>query len=145
MFTMARLITKSLFFFLTICSFHFDGYGQNRIAISGKVIEGTTKQPMQYATVHLTGSVGSTLTKADGSFHILLDNWYDTLQVTNIGYDVLHFPLQRGHTTNLVLEMHPSSASLDVVTISVAKKPGKSFMQKVIEHKKLNDPERFDA
>ncbi len=134
------IISFLLFVFIRDAS-----YCQNIFSVSGRLIDATTKQPLPYATVHLVGHAGSTLTKADGSFHIRSDEWYDTLLITNIGYDLLKVSLQKLHTTNLILEMKNTAANLQEIIVSVPKKPGKSFMEKVIEHKSYNNPERFHS
>ena len=132
-------------FFLLLASgcFQHNLCSQNIFIISGKVIDPSTHLALPYATVHLLGNTGSTLTRPDGSFYIQTDTWYDTLQITNVGYEPLKRVLEKQHTKNLVLEMKKADGSLQGVTVSIAKKPGKTFMEKVIEHKPENNPERF--
>ena len=136
-------VCKIIFLLLAACCFQYSLYSQNIFIISGKVINPSTNLPLPYATVHLLGNTGSTLTRPDGSFYIQTDTWFDTLQITNVGYEPLKKVLEKQHTKNLVLEMKQSSGSLQGVTVSIAKKPGKTFMEKVIEHKASNNPSRF--
>lgn len=118
---------------------------QNPFLITGKVIDSSSGQPLPSATVHLTGYDRNTLTKADGSFIIKAIGWHDSLQITIVGYEPLKVPLEKGHHTGLLLEMKNAASGLATVTVSITKKPGKSFMEKVIEHKPYNDPERFHS
>lgn len=136
---------KAAFFLIIYNCFQGSAFCQNSIIVSGKVVDVLTKQPLQYATVHLMGHSGSTMSKVDGSFQIRSEGRFDTLQITSIGYEMLKVALQEQHSTNLILEMTQATADLQAVTISVAKKPGKPYMQKVIEHKLYNNPERFNS
>ncbi|MBS1669050.1 MAG: carboxypeptidase-like regulatory domain-containing protein [Bacteroidetes bacterium] len=130
---------------IVIFSLRFAAQAQNTFAISGKLIDAATKQPLSYATVHLVGNTGSTLSKEDGSFRIITYTWYDSLQISMVGYELFKIFLQKQHTGNLVLELKNTANSLQTVTVSIAKKPGKTFMEKVIEHKQYNNPDRFHA
>ena len=137
--------TKLLCLAIGLFVLHFISQAQNTFLIAGKVMDAVTKQPLPHATVHLQGYTGSTLSKEDGSFRIRTDAWYDTLQISMVGYELYKILLQKEHTVNLVFELKNAPTSLQSVTISVAKKPGKTFMEKVIEHKPYNNPERFQS
>jgi len=118
-------------------------YSQSAYIISGKVSEDASGKPLQNATIHLKGSNFSTLSKMDGSFKIHTDRWYDSLEITSIGFANFTIGLKREHTTGLDLKMRNKADSLAAVIIGFDKKPGKSFMQKVIDHKQNNNPSRF--
>jgi hypothetical protein len=135
---MIRLCTAILCYIVGIT-----GYSQTGFTISGKITEALTGKPMQNATVHLEGSDHSTLSKIDGSFRIHTENWYDTLEITNLGFEEFKMALLKGHTANLELEMKNKIGELQEVVVGSSIKPGKSFMEKVIERKELNNPSRF--
>ncbi len=116
---------------------------QNGYLISGKISDANSGKPMQNATVHLKGSGFSTLSKMDGSFRIHTDKWYDSLEVTTVGFRNFKIGLSIGHTINLNIVMKNKLDVLKTVVISGFKKPGKSFMEKVIEQKNNNNPSRF--
>jgi hypothetical protein len=116
---------------------------QNGYIISGKVSEDNSGKPMQNATVHLKGSGFSTLSKMDGSFRIHTDKWYDSLKVSTVGFQNITIGLSKEHIINLNLVMKDKQDVLKTVVISGFKKPGKSFMEKVIAQKNNNNPSRF--
>jgi hypothetical protein len=116
---------------------------QNSFIISGKITEEATGKPLQNATVHLKGSNTSTLSNMDGSFTLHTSEWVDSLQITNVGFIAFSIALQKGHTTNLMVSMKNNPNALQEVVVGVTKKTGKSFMEKVIEHKANNNPARF--
>ena len=117
-------------------------YAQSAIIISGKITD-SSKHPLQNATVHLKGSSTSTMSKIDGSFRLLTDSWHDSLQITRVGLEKFTVALQQGHTNNLTIEIKSKPNALQEVVVSTSKKPGKTFMQKVIDHKASNNPSRF--
>ncbi len=116
---------------------------QNGYLISGKITEANNGRPMQNATVHLKGSGFSTLSKMDGSFRIISSKWYDSLKVSSVGFETFSIGLKKGQTINIAIGMKNKSDVLKAVVIGGFKKPGKSFMQRVIDHKQNNNPSRF--
>lgn len=128
---------------IMLMSFTNIAVAQNGYTISGRVIEANSGKPMQNATVHLKGSGFSTLSKMDGSFRVFTNNWYDSLEITNVGFETFTIALHKGRTTNLAASMKNKSDLLKAVIIGFSKAPGKSFMEKVIEQKANNNPSRF--
>lgn len=128
-----------IFHLLCICNV---ANAQNSYIITGKVTEASSK-PMQNATVHLKGSPNSTLTKADGSFRFHTSKWYDSLEVTSVGFEPFTLNIKKNNTLNLSIIMIPKTERLQEVIVSISTKPGKSFMEKVIEQKDNNNPSRF--
>ena len=117
-------------------------FSQNIITISGKIVD-ANKHPLQNITVHPIGSNRSTMSKIDGSFNLITENWFDSLQITSVGFESLTIALHNGKTSNLSLEMKQKLSALQEIVIGVSKKPGKTFMEKVIEHKADNNPSKF--
>ncbi len=118
---------------------------QNEYLISGKLTESGTPKPIPDATIHLTGSNLSTLTRTDGTFRIYSDRLFDSLEITSIGYATIKMALDKNHLTSLNISMQHSAEELQALEISVSRKPGKSFMQRVIEQKNNNNPSRFNS
>ncbi|MDP4284387.1 MAG: DUF5686 family protein [Bacteroidota bacterium] len=133
-----RIVLYIVSIFLPIIS-----NAQNGYLISGKVNEYNSGKPVQNATVHLKGSGFSTLSNMDGSFRIHTDKWYDSLEVSTVGFQNFTIGLIEGHTINLNIGMKNKSDILKTIVISGFKKTGKSFMEKVIERKNNNNPSRF--
>ncbi len=120
-------------------------FSQTRYLISGKITEDASGKPMQNATVHLLGSNYSTLSKIDGSFRLHSNDWIDSLQITSVGFESFTLALKEGQTINLSVHMKNKVSALGEVVVRVSKKPGRSFMEKVIDHKSGNNPSRFHS
>jgi hypothetical protein len=118
---------------------------QNTFTITGKIFDSSTNKPLANVTVNLKGSKFSGITRVDGTFKIVTANWHDSLAITNVGFEDINVPLEQGKTTNLVIKMLHKVGGLDVVIIGGAKKSSKTFMQKVIEKKSINNPARFSS
>ncbi len=118
---------------------------QSNYIISGKVSEVITRKPLPKATIHLMGSNSSTLSKLNGEFRIITNKWYDTLKITEIGFEPYIVAIQKGNTENLNVWMKSKQDTLRAVSISFSKKSSKTFMEKVIAHKKNNYPSRFHS
>lgn len=127
-----------------ICTFLSNSvFSQTNYLISGKITDKTNGKSLVNATVHLRGSKYSTLSGSDGSFYLNTSQWYDTLEVTSVGFSPVILILNPKHYTGLNLEMSSSPTQLQGVVVDLFRKPGKPFMEKVIEAKKQNNPARF--
>ncbi|OYX94372.1 MAG: hypothetical protein B7Y76_10740, partial [Sphingobacteriia bacterium 35-40-5] len=135
------IVTISLTLVLFVCANNVKA--QDVVIISGKVTEQGSSKPIANATIHIKGSSNSTMSKIDGSFRLHVTDWSDSVEITCVGFETFTIALQKGHTTNLAAGMKSKSNELQEVVITTSKKPGKSFMQKVIEHKANNNPSRF--
>lgn len=116
---------------------------QSIYTISGRVTGAGSGKPLENATVHLKGSRFSTLSKIDGSFKIQTNTWFDSLEVTNVEFEDYIIALKKGSSKNLKVALKNKPDILKSVVIGFSKKPGKSFMEKVIDHKNYNNPSRF--
>ena len=134
---------KKIFFFVILSlSFSNNLFCQNNFIISGNVTD-ANKQALQNATIHLKGSNISKVSNKDGSFLLKTNNWFDSLEITNVGFESLTVALEQASTFNIKIQMKPKRNALREVIVGVSKKPGKQFMEKVIERKAGNNPSRF--
>jgi hypothetical protein len=118
---------------------------QDNYVISGKIIGPPGANPLPNATVHLKGSGFSTISKIDGSFKIYTANWYDSIEVSTVGFETKTITLRKGSTADLLITLKNKTDILQSVVIDFSKKPGKSFMEKVIDQKNNNNPSRFQG
>lgn len=120
-----------------------DIYAQNSYTVSGQILENNAGTPLQNATVHLKGSGFSILSKGDGTFSMNISKWYDSLVITNIGFEPITIALPHERTIYLSIRMKNKINELNPVVIGFSKKPGRSLMEKVIQQKENNNPSRF--
>jgi Family of unknown function (DUF5686)/CarboxypepD_reg-like domain len=135
--------TKQFLIIVFQLFFTFISDAQSNYIISGKVTAAGSGGAIQNATVHLKGSTITGISKADGTFRIQTIQWTDSLEITCVGFEPFYITLKKGYTTNLTASIKNKANPLQEVVIGTSKKPGKSFMQKVIEYKENNNPSRF--
>ncbi len=138
-------ITIPIIFILSLIISLNKSIAQNNFIISGSVKKEGTGKPIQNATIHLQRNNSNTLSNIDGSFKFYSPGWQDSLVITSVGFESLSILLQYNNLTNLQIMMKTKTNALAEVIIGLTKKPGKSFTQKVINHKKDNNPSRFSS
>ena len=113
-------------------------YAQTRIP--GRIINKDTREPLAYAQIVL-GKDNQILTNIDGSFEIRLDKEKDSLQISYVGYKTIKTEVSRD-TRYLQIGMTPIYEQLETVTISDARNPADIIIEKAIENRDQNDPEK---
>lgn len=118
--------------------------GQSPITLSGTVLEAGTGMAIPKASLHLTNSGANSLSDRRGRFQMSGIS-SDTLLVTCIGYAPAKLLLSAERRQNLTIQLHDTVSTLNAAVVSVARKPGRTFMEEVISRKTSNDPERAGA
>ncbi len=121
----------------------FNLFAQNNAVISGHIIQAIGNKPIQNATIHQKGSLKNTMTDINGAFMLQITNWKDSVEITSVGFEPVTMQLEPAHAINMLVVMKTKINSLDEIVIGSSKKPGKSFMQLVIDEKENNNPSRF--
>lgn len=138
---------KALLLAMCCCVLAQTVVSQQRLFIAGRVVDSSTQKPLAAATVQLAGGEGGVVCRQDGSFSFTIPHSHDSLNllVSCVGYRPLRVAVPRGNAHALLIQMLVLPAALQTVTVSTGRRPGKSFMQKVLEHKQANNPERFNS
>ncbi|HKC49041.1 MAG TPA: TonB-dependent receptor plug domain-containing protein, partial [Gemmatimonadales bacterium] len=87
-------------------------------AISGKVTDGTTQQPIADVSITITGTSHSVVSKSDGSYTLTgLGSGVQHVRVTRIGYSPVtqDVTVNAGGATSVDFAMQPQAAILDPV------------------------------
>ncbi|MBS1586039.1 MAG: carboxypeptidase-like regulatory domain-containing protein [Bacteroidetes bacterium] len=125
-----------------ILAFPQSSYCQEGV-IKGRVVDSITSLPIEFANVHFIGTTQSTYTQADGTFQLEYDKRADSVGVSYIGYRKMSKKI--AGTDSLLFRLKYDSEELKEVTIIVSHGDrAESLIRKVIEHKAVNDPSRFD-
>ncbi len=110
----------AVFSFLLIASIAFSQ--STYFTITGKIIDGNTKAPMQGASVFAQNTTLGTATGADGTFTLWLPNGgYDVI-VTFTGYETVSRRISTADTTNknMLIEIKQKEKSMEEVAIKTS-------------------------
>ncbi|MGN6438990.1 MAG: carboxypeptidase-like regulatory domain-containing protein [Agriterribacter sp.] len=92
---------------------------QGTFRVAGKVIDASTKQPLQGASVFCQNTTIGTVTNADGDFHLMLNNGGYDLAISFMGMETQSIRISNNmpEVNSLVIEMKPREKSLEEVAI----------------------------
>lgn len=105
------------------------------IAFRGKILDGSTGDPLLFASISVKGKTHRTVTNLDGEFDLFISSKYlkDTLVISHIGFETHHvvlLELKDREQLEIRLTEHPFS--LDEIQITAERNPIK-IMQKARE------------
>lgn len=142
------LRSRTLFMYSLLAIVLFFGPGvqaQEKVHISGRVIDRDSKQPIPFANVVLLGTSTGTLTDFDGKYKIDVP-WADgKIQAQLIGYQELAKPFKPGQYLVLNFALKPKTFDLNEVTVTGKRQkyrnkgnPAVILIRKVIKNKDKN-------
>jgi len=85
-------------------------------SITGRVLNGTDKQPIVGATVQVKGGKSATLTGSDGSFTITSSQKVSALVITIVGYQTLTVPVNGSSIGDVMMSISNTTLNDIVVT-----------------------------
>ncbi len=111
-----------LFFIFCFLTFNISFSQTNYYNVKGKVIDKTTKAPLQGASVFAQNSTFGEATDADGNFKLTIPNGGYSLVASFTGYETetIRISNTSSQNDNLVFELNPQEKSLEAVTIAVS-------------------------
>ncbi|TBW30072.1 DUF5686 family protein [Gramella sp. KN1008] len=127
---------NSLLILLFLCSLNL----QAQNLIPGRVINKENRKPLPYAKIH-TGQGQQILTNIDGSFRLPLNR--DTLSITisYVGFKPVKTIVNKA-TRYVQIGLSPSYERLNTVVVTSAPDPAKKLIEKAIQKREINDPEK---
>ncbi len=119
---------------IIICLIGISGFSQTEL--TNTVLEGSTFQPIESASVYIKNTTIGTVTNADGKFLLTVPNKYlkDTLIVSSIGFKSYKIPLE-AFDASFEIYLDEDVASLDEVLLIAETRPktGKDIVMRAIE------------
>ncbi len=94
-------------------------FAQNSFKVAGKILDATTKQPLQGASVFCQNTTIGTVSDAEGAFSLTLNNGGYDLAVSFMGLETqsLRISNTTPDVTNLIIELKQKEKSLEEVAI----------------------------
>jgi hypothetical protein len=131
-----------LSFFLLI----FQSHAQS-LRLSGKVIDGDTKEPLAFVSIGIKGSSIGAISDIDGKWLIPSAGPSDSIVFSLVGYYSIRTTIGKFNEKypGGVAVMAKSTYNLKEVTIKAAENPAHRIIQKALDHKKQNNWERLST
>ncbi len=115
---------KTILFIMAVLFLSFTSYAQG--VITGKVINNTSKEPLEGVTIAIKGGTSS-VTTSNGSFSIKTSKKEETLEVTSIGFLNQTLKAKAGETVTISLQENVQNLSEVVVTALGIKREKKAL------------------
>lgn len=132
----------------TTLAFTATAAGSSR-RISGIVTDSLTRQPVEYASVLLTGTGRGVLTDEKGRFEIITALKSDSVEVSAMGYQTIRIRIKPEGNCRLKIELVSTGVSLGEVVAKPKKEryskrnnPAVDMMERIRHNAELNDPRR---
>lgn len=113
--------------------------------IKGKVIDKLTSEPMMFVNVYVAGTTLGTPTDENGVYELSIDQYYDSIEVSNMGYTTQRKSVAKIAVQIINFEMLVASQEIAQVTINPGPDHADIMMRKVIDSKQKNNPERYES
>ncbi|MFC2150987.1 DUF5686 family protein [Bacteroidota bacterium] len=130
----------SLIFILLI------GFSLKSQTIEGIVIDSETKKTLPFVNIIYGESSLGTTTNIDGTFKISINNATQELKISYLGYykETLIISQEKS-LHNIVIKLRPKTFNLEEVVILPGENPAERIINKVVENRDLNNPEKMNS
>lgn len=115
---------------------------QNR-HVHGTVINQFSREKIAFASISWKRLKRGNLTDSTGRFSLPAGLLQDTLIVSYVGFNTLYFPVSQVDTAELTIELQQKQCA--GVVVSARYNRGLFWWKKVIHHKKVNNPYKFNT
>jgi len=135
---------KLLLFLTAFVLFQKASAGQET-KIMGTVTDQKTGEFLPFVNIIFKGTTIGITTGFDGTFSIETKNPGDSLVASFVGYKKQTKPVSKGRFQYINYEMIQDNYELETVVIKAGENPAEILLRKIIQNKKLNDPDKYDA
>lgn len=143
---------KSLFYRIILVALLLSGFAfqpfsshAQKTKIMGKVIDATTHEAMPFVNIYIRGTTTGVRTDFNGEYALEFTINADSLIASFMGYVTVIRPIELHKFQTIDFEMFESKVNLNEVVIRPTTNPAEILLKKIIENKKTNSGEGFDA
>ena len=120
--------------------------------VKGKVIDGTSNQPLPFISVTFTGSKYGTNTNKGGEFSLSAPGSFNRVTFSFVGYQTVTKAIKPGMVNEVLIKLNSSQTQLNEVSVVSGKSqkyrnkgnPAVELIQQIIDHKDQNRMESTD-
>lgn len=126
-------------FLLSIFFFAFSSFGQS-LSISGQVLDEQSKQPLAFVTIGIEGTNQGFSTDIDGRFSSKVTDQSGNLVFSYLGYERKTLSITEVLNTSSIF-LSQKAVNVSEVTVMPGVNPADVIMERVIDNRKINNPE----
>lgn len=113
--------------------------------IMGSVTDSATAQPLPFVNIVFKGTSIGVTTDFEGNYSFETKTPGDSLIASFIGYKKQIKPVEKGKFQYIDFVLASEKFELETVVITAGENPAEILLKKIIENKKRNDPDQYDA
>lgn len=113
--------------------------------IMGTVTDSLTGEPLPFVNIVFRNTTQGVTTDFDGKYSIETKSPGDSLTASFIGYHTQPQKVIKGKFQYINFKLLPSIQELETVVIVAGENPAEVLLRKIIENKKHNDPDQYEA
>lgn len=113
--------------------------------IMGTVNDSLTGDPLPFVNIVFRNTTQGVTTDFDGKYSIETKLPGDSLTASFVGYITQAQKVTKGKFQYINFKLLPSSVELETVVIVAGENPAEVLLRKIIENKKNNDPDKYEA
>lgn len=115
-----------------------------QFTITGKVIDANSKEPLAFVTIVINEDENTgTYSDINGEFDYHSGTPIKSLAFSYVGYEKIKMEISQASTKPLLISMHESRIELREVIVKAGENPANRIIRKVIENKKINNPDNI--
>ncbi len=121
------------------------GTWAQQMIVSGKVIEARTGAPVPFATIAVKGTALGTISDFDGNFRLQLKQYYDSIEVSYIGFVSKSKKLENLPEQTINFQLEEDVVNLSELVVYAGENPAFKILRNVVKNKKYNDKRSLSA
>ncbi len=143
-FKMTKIQNSKIYFFIIIfIILSLKSFSQD-FSISGVVVDSTDKKPLAFVNIILNNSRFGTTTDIDGKFSVNSKEKINFLKCSYVGYKPKTYFVS-SNTKKIIIKLQKTEIELSEVVIIPGINPAHRIINKAVENKDLNNPEKMKS
>lgn len=119
--------------------------GQNTYRITGRITDRESHEGIAFANVFIAGTTLGESSDGDGYYTITLTNYFDSLTVSVLGYEMQSRPILRQAEQTIDFVLQAEALNLGEVVVLAGENPAIPMVRNIIRHKADNNLSKYTA
>ena len=112
--------------------------------ITGRVIDNDTEEGIPFCNIFIEGEGIGTTSDFDGYYTLVLEQYYDSLSVSALGYNNVKTTILRQATQTVNFSLYSNTFDLAEVVVFAGENPANAIVRNIIANKDQNRLDKYD-